>query len=263
MQRKRPLILVCNDDGIEAPGLFALAGAMDEIGKVVVIAPVDEQSAVGHAITLHDPVRTSPWRFNGAMSHVEAVAIGGTPVDCIKLALNRILPRRPDLVVSGINRGPNTAINVVYSGTVSAATESSIRGIDSIAFSLCSAQPQDYSAAARFAKAIARKVLRSRIPRGVILNVNIPAIPYEEIKGVVVTRLARSCWEETFIQRTDPLDQPYYWYYGDFVNLDEGADTDIHAVEHGYVSLTPIQYDLTAHGCLGVLRTWRWADHLT
>ncbi len=255
---EKPLILICNDDGIDAPGIYALAAAMNEIGEVVVVAPVDEQSAVGHSITIRDPVRARPWRFSVPSGEIKAFGVTGTPADCAKLAVNHLLPRRPDLVVSGINRGPNTAVNVIYSGTVSAATEASILGLDAIAFSLCSWHAEDYESAARYAETIARKVLQEGIPPGILFNVNIPALPFEQIKGVAVTRLAHSRWEESFVERKDPLNQPYYWLSGRFVNLDEGDHTDLEAIENGFVSLTPIQYDLTAHRLLPTLHEWEW-----
>lgn len=254
----RPLILVCNDDGIDAPGIIALASAMDTLGQVFVVAPVNEQSAVGHAITVRDPVRARPWTFRVPSGDVPAYAVTGTPADCAKLAVNHLLPRTPDLVVSGINKGPNTAVNVIYSGTVSAATEASILGVDAIAFSLCAWTVDDYEAAARYAEIIGRRVLQNGIPRGVLFNVNIPALPFEQIKGIEVTRQAHSRWEESFVERTDPLNQPYYWLSGRFVNLDEGKHTDLEAIENGFVSLTPIRYDLTAHDLLDEFRAWKW-----
>ena len=256
---QRPLILVTNDDGIDAPGIRALASAADVLGEVYVIAPLMEQSAVGHAITVRDPVRTRRWPFEvPSGAHVTALAVTGTPADCVKLAVNQVLPRPPDLVLSGINRGPNTAVNVIYSGTVSAATEASILGIDSIAFSLCSWEAEDYEAAANHARRIAAKVLREGLPPGILLNVNIPYLPVEEIRGVVVTRQARSRWEESFMERMDPANRPYYWLSGRFVNLDEGEGTDLEAVENGYISITPLQHDLTAHHQLGAFNRWDW-----
>ena len=254
----RPLILVCNDDGIDAPGIIALASAMDELGEVFVVAPVDEQSAVGHAIPVRNPVRARPWTFRVPSGEVPAYAVTGTPADCAKLAVNHLLPRAPDLVVSGINKGPNTAVNVIYSGTVSAATEAAILGVDAIAFSLCSWRTDDYESAARYAEIIARKVLRTGIPPGVLFNVNIPPLPFEQIKGVEVTRQAHARWEESFVERTDPFNEPYYWLSGRFVNLDEGEHTDLEAVEKGFVSLTPLRYDLTAHDLLDEFRAWDW-----
>lgn len=255
---QRPLILVSNDDGIDAPGIIALASAMDGLGEVYVVAPINEQSAVGHAITVRDPVRARPWPFEVPSGEIPAFAVTGTPADCTKLAINHLLPRKPDLVVSGINRGPNTAVNVIYSGTVSAATEAAILGVDAIAFSLCAWEAADYEAAGRYAEIIAAKVLADGMPPGILFNVNIPDLPFDDIGGIEVTRQARSRWEESFLERKDPLDKPYYWLSGRFVNLDEGEHTDLGAIENGFVSLTPIQYDLTAHDLLDELRTWEW-----
>lgn len=255
---RQPLILVCNDDGINAPGIAALAAAMDALGEVYVVAPATEQSAVGHAITVRDPVRAYPQPFAVPSGEVPAYAVSGTPADCVKLAVNQLLPRRPDLVVSGINRGPNTAVNVIYSGTVSAATEAAILGIDAIAFSLCNWEARDYRAAAHYAQRIAHTVLTCGLPPGILLNVNIPDLPLDAIKGIAVTRQARSRWEESFAERRDPYNQPYYWLTGRFVNLDDGDDTDLEAVKQGYVSITPLQHDLTAHAYRSMLSQWNW-----
>ncbi len=259
--RRQPLILVTNDDGIYSPGIRALAKAMDEIGDVVVIAPISEQSAVGHSITLNSPIRVQDHNFGEDMSHIPALGITGTPCDCMKLALHELLHRKPDLAVSGINKGSNVAINVIYSGTISAATESSVNGIDSIAFSLDTTDVNaDFTPSGNYAKMIAQKVLRSQLPRGVVLSVNVPNIPENEIKGIEVTRQARSQWEEVFVGRTDPSNKPYYWYRGMLNILDHSADTDSTVVDQGYVSITPLQYDRTAHGCIDVMKTWRWGD---
>ena len=244
---RAPSILVCNDDGIDAPGLQALVTRLRGLGNVTVVAPKEETSAVGHAITIHDPVRVSKWQLPTPNEDIVAWAVGGTPVDCLKLSINQLLPQRPDLVVSGINRGSNTAANVVYSGTVGAATEACMMGIQSVAFSLCTWTGRDFTASCHYADRIVRKILRNRLPTGVVLNVNVPAIPLADIKGVRVTRLALSRWEEEFVRRADPSEQPYFWYSGEFVNLDEGLDTDVAAVEGGYVSLTPLHFDRTAH----------------
>ena len=257
---ERPLILVCNDDGIGAPGISALASVMDDIGEVWVVAPIDEQSAVGHAITVRNPVRARTYPFEVPSGKVRAYAVTGTPADCVKLAVNQLLPRRPDLVVSGINRGPNTAVNVIYSGTVSAATEASIFGIDAIAYSLCAWQAADYESAARVAALMARKVLKTGLPPGVLLNVNIPDLQFDDIRGIQATRQARSRWEESFSERMDPHDQPYYWLAGTFVNLDKGENTDLGAIDEGFVSVTPIHYDLTSYDFLEKLTDWSWRD---
>ncbi|HET6569166.1 MAG TPA: 5'/3'-nucleotidase SurE [Rhodothermales bacterium] len=255
-----PLILVTNDDGIDAPGIRALAAAMDRIGDVHVVAPTEEQSAVGHAITVRQPVRVRKWPFPVTSGEVAAYAVTGTPADCVKMAINHLLPRRPDLVVSGINRGPNTAVNVIYSGTVSAATEASILGIDAVAFSLCAWEAEHFEHAAAQAEAIARKVLAEGLPPGILLNVNIPALPAEQIRGIRITRQARSRWEESFTERMDPANRPYYWLSGRFVNLDEGEETDLSAIEEGYISITPLQHDLTAHEHISTVSSWTWGQ---
>lgn len=252
------IILISNDDGIDAAGLASLTDAMHGLGTRFVVAPATEQSAVGHAITVRNPVRAHRTSFELASGPVEAYSVTGTPADCVKLAINQLLPRPPDLVVSGINRGPNTAVNVIYSGTVSAATEATILGIDAVAFSLCAWAGGDYKPAARYARMMAEKVLAKGLPPGVLLNVNIPALPYDEILGIEITRQARSRWEESFSERMDPSNQPYYWLSGRFVNLDEGEDTDIGAIDKGYVSVTPVHYDLTAYEYLSQLREWEW-----
>ncbi len=253
----RPLILVSNDDGVNAPGISALAEAMVKLGDVYVAAPLLEQSAVGHAITVRDPVRAFPMdaQMHGA---ARVYGVQGTPADCVKLAVRELLPREPDLVVSGVNRGANTALNVIYSGTVSAATEAAILGIDAVAVSLCDWEANDFDASRDIARTVAGKVLAKGLPPGILLNVNIPPIPLASIKGMLVTRQARSRWQESFDQRLDPNNKPYYWMTGTFVNLDDGQNTDVGAVQDGYVSVTPIHYDLTAHDFLAPLSEWSW-----
>lgn len=253
----RPLILLSNDDGIDAHGLAALASALEGLGTLAVVAPAHEQSAVGHAITVRDPMRAHAWPFEGPAGPIWARAVTGTPADCVKLAVQKLLPRRPDLVVSGINHGPNTAVNVIYSGTVSAATEAAILGIPSMAVSNCSwSASADFEAAGRYARRIAERMLRDGSPSGIVLNVNVPDLPMEEIQGVAITRQARARWEEEFEERRDPFDRPYYWLGGEFVDLDEGNDTDLHAIREGFVSLTPLHYDLTAYAVLDRLEAW-------
>ena len=256
----RPHILLCNDDGISAPGIHALAEALAPLGRLSVVAPESEQSAVGHAITVRDPVRAHEVEFETSAGTVPAWAVAGTPTDSVKLACHELLDERPDLVVSGINHGPNTAVNVLYSGTVSAATEASILGLDAVAVSLCDWGAEDFSTAGRWTRRIVRLVLRSGLPSGVLLNVNVPYEPEGGIQGVAVTRQARSRWEEGFDTRTDPADREYYWLAGTFVDLDDGDRTDTTAVEEGYVSVTPLQHDLTAHDTLSALRDWDWAS---
>ena len=256
----KPLILVTNDDGIEAPGIHALARSMTALGDVHIVAPLTEQSAVGHAITVRDPVRVKPWPFESDGLRIQAHAVTGTPADCVKLAMHHLLGRRPDLVVSGINRGPNTAVNVIYSGTVSAATEAAILGIDSIAFSLCAWEPESYEEAGGVAQTIARRVLSEGLPPGVLLNVNIPPVVQDGPDAYRVTRQARAHWQESFLERMDPQNQPYFWMTGKFVNQDEGEDTDVEAVDAGHVSITPIRYDLTAHDLIARFGEWAWDE---
>ncbi|HEX8298171.1 MAG TPA: 5'/3'-nucleotidase SurE [Rubricoccaceae bacterium] len=252
----RPLILLANDDGIDAEGLAALARALDGLGTLAVVAPFEEQSAVGHAITVRQPMRVHAWTFAGAAGPVWARAVTGTPADCVKIAVQKLLPRRPDLVVSGINHGPNTAVNVMYSGTVSAATEATILGVPGIAVSHGDWRPADFEAAGLAARTLAERVLTDGLPPGVLLNVNVPGGAPEAIRGMRTTRQAASRWEETFDERLDPFERPYYWLGGRFVDLDDGIGTDTAAVSDGYVSVTPLHIDLTAHAALDHVRTW-------
>lgn len=254
----RPRILLCNDDGIHAPGIQALASALDGLGSLFVVAPMTEQSAVGHAITVRDPVRAHEVEFEVPSGPIPAWGVDGTPADSVKLACHELLDDRPSLVVSGINQGPNTAVNVLYSGTVSAATEASILGLDAVAISLCDWSDPTFDEAGGWARKIVRRVLEMQLPSGILLNVNVPARPEEEIKGIALTRQARSRWEEGFEERTDPSDRSYYWLSGTFVNLDDGSETDLAAIERGYVSVTPIQHDMTAYDAFDDLRTWDW-----
>lgn len=252
----RPLILISNDDGIRSDGILALAAALDGLGTLAVVAPQEEQSAVGHAITIRDPMRAIPTAFELATGSVWARAVTGTPADCVKIAVQKLLPRVPDLVVSGINHGPNTAVNVLYSGTVSAATEATILGIPSIAMSHCEWAPTDWKGAQQTARSTAARVLSEGVPPGVLLNVNVPGGSPDELKGVRITRQARSRWEEQFEERHDPVGQPYYWLGGRFIDLDEGEDTDTAAVAAGYVSITPLHADMTAHGAVHHFSSW-------
>ncbi|HNX53550.1 MAG TPA: 5'/3'-nucleotidase SurE [Pontiellaceae bacterium] len=238
-------ILICNDDGIHAPGISVLHDAVKEFGERCVIAPDVERSAAGHAITLADPIKSTPVDKNGEFfGH----AIGGTPADCIKLAVCAILKDTPpDLVLSGVNLGSNTGISVIYSGTVSAATEGVVLGIPGVAFSLCSYTDPEWEMAGRVAREITQKIIETPMPRGVLLNVNMPNLPYEQLKGIKITRMGRSRFIEKFHKRLDPRGRTYYWLDGELEVQDDGDDIDIHAVRDGYVSITPIHLDLTAY----------------
>ena len=245
-------ILVTNDDGIQSPGLHALVRALRGWGEVWVIAPDREQSAVGHAITLSEPIRLFPWTIEGA-NHT--FAISGTPADCVKLALTELMPARPDLVLSGVNRGENTGISVIYSGTVSAATEGTINGIPSIAISLGSFVSTRFEAAALVGRRIAEVVAERGLPAETLLNVNVPDLPLDEIKGIRVTRQGRTRFQETFMKRADPRGKVYYWMDGAKLPLEE-TDTDGTALHEGYVTVTPIRLDFTHHDFLSELRRW-------
>ena len=251
----KPLILVTNDDSIVAPGIRALIEVMKEIGDVVVVAPDSPQSAMGHAITINNTLTLEKVHLDKDLS--QEYSCSGTPVDCVKIAVNEILKRKPDLCVSGINHGSNSSINVIYSGTMSAAVEAGIEGIPAIGFSLL-----DYSWDADFepikshVKQIALGVLEKGLPEGVILNVNFPKLSKENIKGIKICRQAKAMWQEEFDKRTNPQGKDYYWLTGKFVNLDKGTDTDEWALENGYISIVPVQFDLTAHHAMQQLNSW-------
>lgn len=246
-------ILVTNDDGIYAPGIYALYESMKEIGEAYVVAPDYERSAVGHAITISDPLRVLEVERNG---NFFGWAVNGTPADCVKLAAKAILNFKPDLVVSGINKGPNTAINVIYSGTVSAATEGTIMGIPSIAFSITSFKKTDFNLASLIAKKIAALVLENGLPPDTLLNVNIPPLPKEEIKGIKIARQGKGRYEEFFEKRIDPMNRTYYWLGGKRLFLDTDEDIDEVAIQNQYVTVTPLQYDLTDYKMLKELKNW-------
>ena len=249
-------ILISNDDGIYAPGIQAMYDAVKDLGEIAVVAPAGEQSAVGHAITLTDPIKTKQIQRNGSFF---GYAVGGTPADCIKLAVCALLPEKPDLILSGINLGPNTGISVIYSGTVSAATEGTVLGIPSVAVSLGSYQEPHWGTAARVARQVTQHVLQAGLPSDTLLNVNVPNVPPESIKGYRVTRMGRSRFVEKFDRRTDPQGNVYYWMDGELELLGDVEDTDIIAVREGYVSLTPIWFDLTHREALSAFREWKLA----
>jgi 5'-nucleotidase len=250
----KPLILVCNDDGITAPGIRALISVAKEFGDVLVVAPDKPQSAMGHAITINSTLRVHAMKqADGAVEY----ACTGTPVDCVKLAVNKILHRKPNLLVSGVNHGSNASINVIYSGTMSAALEGAIENIPSIGFSLLDYSIEaDFTASMEVARKLIAKTLKEGMPEYTCLNVNIPNLAPELIKGMKVCRQAKANWEEEFDERKDPAGRVYYWMTGVFKNYDEGTDTDIWALESGYVSIVPVQFDVTAHQTLPFFKNW-------
>lgn len=252
---KKLSILVSNDDGILSDGLGALVKELRTIADVTIVAPDSQQSAVGHAITVHRPLRMREVKKDGVFF---GYALDGTPADCVKLATRNIMKQKPDLVISGINHGSNTAISVIYSGTVSAATEGTILGIPSFAVSLTTFEPNaDFTYAAKFAKQLALKVVQNGLPNGTLLNVNVPAVPENEINGVVITRQGKSVWNDEFEARRDPGNKQYFWLKGELVELDEEEDIDQRAILNNKVSVTPIQFDLTNYVMLDTLRSWK------
>ena len=260
MPQKKPLILVTNDDGITAPGIRALIEVMKQLGDVVVVAPDSPQSGMGHAITISNTLFCDPVRLKENLKHKE-FSCSGTPADCVKIATQEILHRKPDLCVSGINHGSNSSINVIYSGTMSAAVEAGIEGIPAIGFSLLDySLTADFEPTKKFVKKITKEVLKNGLPKGVVLNVNLPKLREAEIKGIKVCRQATARWEEEFDKRTNPQGRDYYWLTGKFVNEDEGQDSDEYALSQGYVSVVPVQFDLTAHQFLRDLKTWELND---
>ena len=254
---QKPLILVTNDDGISAPGIRALIAVMSEIGDVVVVAPDRPQSAMGHAITINNTLYLN--KISKENDLVLEYSCSGTPVDCVKMAVNEVLKRKPDLCVSGVNHGSNSSINVIYSGTMSSAVEAGIEGIPAIGFSLC-----DYDWNANFEiikpllKKIALQVLQNGLTIGTVLNVNFPKLAFEDIRGIRICRQAKAMWQEKFDKRTSPFGKDYYWLSGEFINQDHGEDTDEWALANGFVSIVPVQFDLTAHHTISILKNWKF-----
>ena len=241
--KEKPVILVVNDDGVTAPGIMNLVEAVKDLGKIVVVAPDKPQSGMGHAITIGQPLRLHKVT---SFENIEAYSCTGTPVDCVKLAVDKVLHRKPDLCLSGINHGANHSINVIYSGTMSAAVEAAIESIPSAGFSLLDYSIEaDFSGSRKYARIIVEKMLSTKMDKHTVLNVNIPQLPPDHLKGLKICRQAYAKYEEDFIERQDPNGRLYYWLTGEFVNFDKGKDTDVWALNNGYVSVVPVQFDLT------------------
>ncbi|MBT8297095.1 MAG: 5'/3'-nucleotidase SurE [Maribacter sp.] len=259
---QKPLILVTNDDGINAPGLRSLIRFMAEIGDVIVVAPDSPQSGMGHAITLDSTLYSSKIEVGEKDGALAEYSCSGTPADCVKLALQELLDRRPDICISGINHGSNASINVIYSGTMSAAIEAGIEGIPAIGFSLCDYKwHADFESSGDAVKRIVREALKNTMPKGVVLNVNIPKMNGESPNGIRICRQARANWKEKFDKRTNPMGKDYYWLTGEFELLDKGEDTDIWALSNGFVSVVPTQFDLTAHHAIQHLNNWNLHEY--
>lgn len=250
---KKLKILVSNDDGIDSQGISALVNALKEIGEVVVVAPLKEQSAVGHGITMTLPLRVIDYKKNGEFF---GYAVDGTPADCVKIGIRNIMKEKPDLVVSGINHGSNTAINIIYSGTVSAAREAAIMDVPAIAISVTSHGANNFDYAGKVAKTLALKIVGKDIPKGTLLNVNVPDLPEEEIAGIVLTKQGKSKWDDIYEQRKDPYGRDYYWLTGSLMEVDTEIETDQFAVRKNYVSVTPIHFDLTDYVAYDKMKKW-------
>lgn len=254
MTKTKPLILVSNDDGITAPGIRNLVDAVKHLGEIVIVAPDSPQSAMGHAVTISKPLRLDKTDVYGDLL---AYQCSGTPADCVKLAVDKVLDRKPDLMVSGINHGSNSSINVLYSGTMSAAMEAAIEGIPAVGFSLCDfAYDADFSLAKKVAARIAQNILTNGLTPATLLNVNIPKVKEKDFKGLRTCRQAVAKWREEFDERLDPNGRKYYWLTGKFVNNDKGDDTDEWALANNYASVVPVQFDLTAHHSIPMLNSW-------
>lgn len=256
MKMRKLNILISNDDGIDAPGIQALAEVAQEFGDVTVVAPANHQSGMGHAITLGKPLRLIEQVMPNGM---KGFAVTGTPADCVKIATGVVLKKQPDLVLSGINHGSNSSVNSIYSGTLGAAREGALEGIPSMGVSLCEF---DYSADFEPSKTIMRSILQSfsayAYPKNQFISINIPYLPIEEIKGIKLTRQAQGKWIENFSERQDPYGKPYFWLTGEYVLEDSGEDADVIAVENGYVSFTPMSCDFTSYGDMDRMKDWQW-----
>ena len=246
-------ILITNDDVIHADGIQKLKTALEKIAQVLVVAPDTERSAVGHAITISDPLRVKEVEKGGKFF---GYSVNGMPADCVKIGLSCLMKEKPDMVVSGINQGPNTATNIIYSGTVSAAAEGVIMGIPSLALSLTSFTVKEYDYTCKLAVQLVHKVMEHGLPEGTLLNVNVPALKEEDIEGVVITRQGKGRYEEFFDKRVDPFKRTYYWLAGKRMMLDSENDIDDVVVLQNKVSITPICYELTDMNMLQKLKSW-------
>lgn len=251
-------ILVCNDDGIDSQGIYCLVESLKEIGTVTVVAPLKEQSAVGHAITMQIPLRVTKSFKDGKFF---GYAVNGTPADCIKIGIRNIMKEPPDLVVSGINHGSNTAINIIYSGTVSAAREAAIMDIPSMAVSVTNHEVTDFRFASKVTKLLAKELAGKDIPKGTLLNINVPDVPEEEIAGIILTKQGKSKWDDIYEQRIDPYGKDYFWLTGNLMEVDTEIETDQVAIRKNYVSISPIHFDLTDYETFDKMKKWN-LEHL-
>jgi 5'-nucleotidase len=250
----KPLILITNDDGYNAKGINALVNAVKNIADIIVVAPDRPQSGMGHAITVNEPIRCFEIDL---FEDIKAYSCTGTPVDCVKMGFYLLGDKSPDLILSGINHGSNVSTNILYSGTMSAAVEGALEGIPSIGFSLTSHLPNaDFSTSIKYVKKITEKVLNNGLKKGVCLNVNIPAVNAELVKGIKVCRQGKAFWDDTFDKRTDPLGNEYYWLTGSFSSEEQGKDADVNFLKNNYVTIVPTQFDMTCYSSVEELNKW-------
>ncbi|KPU28125.1 5'-nucleotidase [Caloranaerobacter sp. TR13] len=250
-------ILVTNDDGIFANGIKEISIKLSEIAEVIVVAPDRERSAIGHAITIHTPLRVE--KVENIIPNIETWAINGTPSDCVKIAVESIMNKKPDLIVSGINNGPNLGTDVIYSGTVSAAIEGAIHSIPSVAISACFFNAKiNYESIAEISCKIIKNLIKKDLPQNIILNINIPSLLLEKIKGIKITELGIRKYNNNYIKRTDPKGKNYYWLSGELIEIENKDTSDIVAIEEGYISITPLHFDLTAYYYIDELKSWKF-----
>jgi len=251
----RPLILIANDDGVEAKGLRSLIEVARRFGDVIAAVPSEPMSGMSHAITIKTPLRVKKEHEEAGLT---IYSCQGTPVDCVKLALNKLTSKKPDLLLSGINHGSNASSSVVYSGTMAAAMEGCINLIPSAGFSLLDFSPgADFAASGKVVAKLIANIIESGLPEGVCLNVNIPAVPFREIKGMKICRQTKGCWKEEFVRRVDPYNGEYFWLTGSYLNLEEDAeDTDEYALRNNYVAIVPTRVDLTSQQGINFLKSW-------
>jgi len=249
-RKKRVLILLSNDDGVYSEGLRILARRLKQIGRIVIVAPDQERSAASHALTLHRPLRVKK-------ISQDAYAVDGTPTDCINLGINEILKQRPDIIISGINHGANLGDDVHYSGTVSAALEGGIMGVPSMAISLVARDRFRFDTAAEFAVKLAKKIIKDSLPKGIILNVNVPNLPASQIKGYEFTEQGKRNYGNIIVEKIDPRGRKYYWIGGDEVGFENIPATDCKAVAEGKISITPLRVNMTDKPSLHLLKKWK------
>jgi len=247
-------ILISNDDGINSPGIAALAAELKNFGEITVVAPLTEQSAVGHAITMKFPLRVTEHFKNGEFF---GYAVDGTPADCIKIGIRNLMKEPPDIVLSGINHGSNTAINIIYSGTVSAAREAAIMDVPAIAISVTSHDALHFEFAAKLSARLTMMVVKEGMRNGTLLNVNIPDLPREKIKGIRITQQGKSKWDDIYEERIDPYGKKYYWLTGNLIQADSSLNIDQFAIKNDYISITPIHFDLTDYKTYSAMKEWK------